>query len=81
MPHLCVGLNFRHTLYPLYKSNRSPTPDTVVQGLQYLKASLKAMSVKVIEVRTALRQYEIKFICFVNYTIVVNEHNALLWLN
>lgn len=44
------GLNFRHTLYPLYKSNRSPTPDTVVQGLQYLKASLKAMSVKVIEV-------------------------------
>ncbi|XP_017222671.1 uncharacterized protein LOC108199388 isoform X5 [Daucus carota subsp. sativus] len=44
------GLNFRHTLYPPYKSNRSPTPDTVVQGLQYLKASLKAMSVKVIEV-------------------------------
>ncbi|KAL8104350.1 hypothetical protein AgCh_028531 [Apium graveolens] len=44
------GLNFRHTLYPPYKSNRSPTPDTVVQGLQYLKASLKAMSVKVVEV-------------------------------
>lgn len=53
MPKLCVGLNFRHTLYPPYKSNRSPTPDTVVQGLQYLKASLKAMSVKVVEVRTA----------------------------
>lgn len=44
------GLNFRHTLYPSYKSNRPPTPDTIVQGLQYLKASIKAMSVKVIEV-------------------------------
>ncbi|XP_056161348.1 uncharacterized protein LOC115689741 isoform X3 [Syzygium oleosum] len=44
------GLNFRHTLYPTYKSNRPPTPDTVVQGLQYLKASIKAMSIKVIEV-------------------------------
>ncbi|KAK4566455.1 hypothetical protein RGQ29_002628 [Quercus rubra] len=44
------GLNFRHTLYPAYKSNRPPTPDTIVQGLQYLKASIKAMSVKVIEV-------------------------------
>ncbi|GFP97293.1 DNA polymerase i, partial [Phtheirospermum japonicum] len=45
------GLNFRHTLYPSYKSNRPPTPDTIVQGLQYLKASIKAMSIKVIEVR------------------------------
>ncbi|XP_058094189.1 uncharacterized protein LOC131240135 isoform X5 [Magnolia sinica] len=44
------GLTFRHNLYPSYKSNRSPTPDTVVQGLQYLKASIKAMSIKVIEV-------------------------------
>ncbi|CAK9171218.1 unnamed protein product [Ilex paraguariensis] len=43
------GLNFRHTLYPSYKSNRPPTPDTIVQGLQYLKASIKAMSVRVIE--------------------------------
>ncbi|XP_028101898.1 uncharacterized protein LOC114301175 isoform X3 [Camellia sinensis] len=43
------GLNFRHTLYPSYKSNRPPTPDTIVQGLQYLKASIKAMSIKVIE--------------------------------
>ncbi|BBG93714.1 5'-3' exonuclease family protein [Prunus dulcis] len=41
------GLNFRHTLYPAYKSNRPPTPDTIVQGLQYLKASIKAMSIKV----------------------------------
>lgn len=47
---LFEGLNFRHTLYPAYKSNRPPTPDTIVQGLQYLKASIKAMSIKVIEV-------------------------------
>ncbi|PPD75270.1 hypothetical protein GOBAR_DD27800 [Gossypium barbadense] len=45
-----LGLNFRHTLFPSYKSNRPPTPDTIVQGLQYLKASIKAMSIKVIEV-------------------------------
>ncbi|KAL3835095.1 hypothetical protein ACJIZ3_009831 [Penstemon smallii] len=44
------GMNFRHTMYPAYKSNRPPTPDTIVQGLQYLKASIKAMSIKVIEV-------------------------------
>ncbi|XP_021906722.1 uncharacterized protein LOC110821252 isoform X2 [Carica papaya] len=41
------GLNFRHTLYPSYKSNRPPTPDTIVQGLPYLKASIKAMFIKV----------------------------------
>ncbi|XP_075515033.1 uncharacterized protein LOC142549779 isoform X2 [Primulina tabacum] len=44
------GMNFRHTLYPAYKNNRPPTPDTIVQGLQYFKASIKSMSVKVIEV-------------------------------
>lgn len=44
------GLNFRHILYPEYKGHRDPTPDTVIQGSQYLKALLKAMSVKVIEV-------------------------------
>ncbi|KAI3518445.1 hypothetical protein L1887_07206 [Cichorium endivia] len=44
------GQTFRHTLYPAYKSNRPPTPDTIIQGLQYLKASIKAMSIKVIEV-------------------------------
>lgn len=46
---LFEGQNFRHNLYPSYKSNRPPTPDTIVQGLQYLKASIKAMSIKVIE--------------------------------
>jgi 5'-3' exonuclease len=44
------GPTFRHTLYPAYKSNRMPTPDTIVQALQYLKAALQAMSVKVVEV-------------------------------
>ncbi|XP_057815172.2 uncharacterized protein LOC131028835 isoform X2 [Cryptomeria japonica] len=44
------GLTFRHTMYPAYKGNRIPTPDTVVQALQYLKAALMAMSLKVIEV-------------------------------
>lgn len=44
------GLTFRHMLYPAYKSNRTSTPDTIVQGMQYLKASIKAMSIKVIEV-------------------------------
>ncbi|RZC64088.1 hypothetical protein C5167_025865 [Papaver somniferum] len=44
------GMNFRHTLYPAYKAHRSPTPDTVIQGLQFLKASIKAMSIQVIEV-------------------------------
>ncbi|KAI3795057.1 hypothetical protein L1987_37701 [Smallanthus sonchifolius] len=47
---MAKGQTFRHTLYPLYKGNRPPTPDTIVQGLQYLKASIKAMSIKVIEV-------------------------------
>ncbi|KAL4193655.1 hypothetical protein AMTRI_Chr06g200610 [Amborella trichopoda] len=44
------GLTFRHTLYPSYKGNRIPTPDTIAQGLQYLKASIKAMSIEVIEI-------------------------------
>lgn len=58
----CIsGLNFRHTLYPSYKSNRPPTPDTIIQGLQYLKASIKAMAIKVIEVSLFLYPYV--FIC------------------
>ncbi|KAK8933327.1 hypothetical protein KSP39_PZI015206 [Platanthera zijinensis] len=48
--YMSKGLTFRHMLYPSYKGNRMPTPDTVVQGLQYLKASIRAMSIKVIEV-------------------------------
>lgn len=57
-----TGMNFRHTLYPAYKSNRPPTPDTIVQGLQYLKASIKAMSVKVIEVNHT-HECHISFYC------------------
>lgn len=48
--HMAKGMTFRHMLYPAYKSNRTSTPDTIVQGMQYLKASIKAMSIKVIEV-------------------------------
>ncbi|CAL9115196.1 unnamed protein product [Musa textilis] len=48
--YMAKGLTFRHMLYPSYKSNRIPTPDTVVQALQYFKASIKAMSIKVVEV-------------------------------
>ncbi|THU62496.1 hypothetical protein C4D60_Mb01t05760 [Musa balbisiana] len=48
--YMAKGLTFRHMLYPSYKSNRNPTPDTVVQSLQYFKASIKAMSIKVVEV-------------------------------
>ncbi|TYK01372.1 DNA polymerase I [Cucumis melo var. makuwa] len=36
--------------FPALKSSRPPSPDLIVQGLQLLKASLKSMSVKVIEV-------------------------------
>ncbi|KAL6527151.1 hypothetical protein OROGR_016241 [Orobanche gracilis] len=45
-----VMLLFHPNKVLLRKLNRPPTPDTVVQGLQYLKASIKAMSIKVIEV-------------------------------
>ncbi|XP_042457444.1 DNA polymerase I-like isoform X1 [Zingiber officinale] len=49
-PYMGKGITFRHMIYPSYKSNRIPTPDTVIQALQYFKASIKAMSIKVIEV-------------------------------
>ncbi|GLJ25388.1 hypothetical protein SUGI_0486060 [Cryptomeria japonica] len=44
------GSTFRHSMYPAYKGNRIPTPDTVIQAFQYLKAALAAMSIKVIQV-------------------------------
>ncbi|KAI3956044.1 hypothetical protein MKW92_002861 [Papaver armeniacum] len=44
------GTNFRHILYPSYKGHRNATPDTVIQGLQYFKLSLRAMSIPVIQV-------------------------------
>lgn len=58
-----TGMNFRHTLFPAYKSNRPPTPDTIVQGLQYLKASIKAMSIKVIEVNHT-HDFHFSFYCY-----------------
>jgi 5'-3' exonuclease len=48
--YVAKGVNFRHNMYSEYKSNRPPTPDTIVQGVHYLKASIKAMNIKVIEV-------------------------------
>ncbi|KAL3701771.1 hypothetical protein R1sor_019793 [Riccia sorocarpa] len=44
------GQTFRHALYPEYKSHRSPTPDTVYQAVNYTKAALLSMGMKVVEV-------------------------------
>ncbi|XP_024520443.1 uncharacterized protein LOC9660561 isoform X6 [Selaginella moellendorffii] len=44
------GLTFRHTMFPEYKKNRPPTPDTIYQGLDHLRPALVAMGIKVIEV-------------------------------
>ncbi|XP_026382903.1 uncharacterized protein LOC113278219 [Papaver somniferum] len=43
-------MNFRQTLYPASKAHHSLTPDGVIQGIQFLKASIKAMSIQVTEV-------------------------------
>ncbi|XP_024543575.1 uncharacterized protein LOC9662305 isoform X2 [Selaginella moellendorffii] len=43
-------LTFRHTMFPEYKKNRPPTPDTIYQGLDHLRPALVAMGIKVIEV-------------------------------
>lgn len=66
--YLPLGRNFRHTLYPSYKSNRPPTPDTIVQGLQYLKASIKAMSIKVIEVIAVYHRFWLSLV--VDYSLI-----------
>ncbi|KAH7439156.1 hypothetical protein KP509_04G047800 [Ceratopteris richardii] len=44
------GLTFRHAIYSNYKLNRSPTPDTVVQSLGYIKPALAAMGIRIVEV-------------------------------
>ena len=54
-------------LYPAYKSNRTSTPDTIVQGMQYLKASIKAMSIKVIEVKILADVHAALKILFIIY--------------
>ncbi|KAK1270454.1 hypothetical protein QJS04_geneDACA014188 [Acorus gramineus] len=48
--HMVIPLPSPRKNVTWQKGNRNPTPDTVVQGLQYLKASIKAMSINVIEV-------------------------------
>ncbi|KAK1314897.1 hypothetical protein QJS10_CPA06g01446 [Acorus calamus] len=50
IPEVVGGLDMIGVASRGDEGNRIPTPDTVVQGLQYLKASIKAMSIKVIEV-------------------------------
>lgn len=60
-------------MYPQYKSNRGPTPDTVVQGLQYLKASIKAMSIKVIEVTKLKKQLTCRY-DFLNFLFVITYY-------
>ena len=44
------GGNFRHTLYPLYKANRSETPEDIVLSVPYIKRILEAMRIPVMEV-------------------------------
>ncbi|BBM99035.1 hypothetical protein MPTK1_1g18170 [Marchantia polymorpha subsp. ruderalis] len=44
------GQTFRHTLLPEYKGNRSPTPDTVWDAVNFTKAALLSMGVQVVEV-------------------------------
>ncbi|KAL8496240.1 hypothetical protein ACS0TY_020087 [Phlomoides rotata] len=48
----CLHMSCRseYLTHPTYKSNIPPTPDTIIQWLQFLKASIKAMSIKVFEV-------------------------------
>ncbi|MDR2883368.1 MAG: DNA polymerase I [Alistipes sp.] len=44
------GGNFRHELYPLYKANRSATPEDIVEAVPYIKRILEAMCIPVLEV-------------------------------
>ena len=44
------GGNFRHQLYPLYKANRSATPEDICASVPYIKEILEAMKVPVLEV-------------------------------
>jgi DNA polymerase-1 len=44
------GGNFRHELYPLYKANRSATPEDILLSVPYIKRILAAMRVPILEV-------------------------------
>ncbi|MEG2318281.1 MAG: 5'-3' exonuclease H3TH domain-containing protein, partial [Rikenellaceae bacterium] len=44
------GGNFRHELYPLYKANRSETPEDIRLSIPYIKNILRAMDIPILEV-------------------------------
>ncbi len=44
------GGNFRHDLYPLYKANRSATPEDITLSVPYIKQILEAMRIPILEV-------------------------------
>ncbi len=44
------GGNFRHDLYPLYKANRSETPEDILSSVPYIKRILEAMRIPILEV-------------------------------
>ena len=66
-------MTFRHMLYPAYKSNRTSTPDTIVQGMQYLKASIKAMSIKVIEVKSSSYIFGLKMLFVIFWYLATRQ--------
>lgn len=45
-----AGGNFRHELYPLYKANRSETPEDIRLSVPYIKKILQAMDIPILEV-------------------------------
>ena len=44
------GGNFRHELYPLYKANRTATPEDITASIPYIKRILEAMRIPTLEV-------------------------------
>lgn len=44
------GGNFRNELYPLYKANRSETPEDIIASVPYIKRILEAMRIPILEV-------------------------------
>jgi DNA polymerase-1 len=44
------GGNFRHQLYPLYKANRTETPEDIITAVPWIKRILDAMCIPVVEV-------------------------------
>lgn len=46
-----AGGNFRHELYPLYKANRSETPEDIIASTPHIKRILKAMNIPILEMK------------------------------